>query len=195
MKVLPGYDTVPKGAFAHPSRRKYMTSESMTLYKLMILYMLKQVKFPLTNANFSEFFVGKYTTYFVLQQALSELLESHLLTMESINNSTRYEMTKEGDEALSFFVNKISPGSIEDMNEFIRENKFRMRNEVSTTGEFYRSSHGEIILHCQVLEGRTPLIELNMTIPDEAQAALMANNWKGASQDIYQYVVKRLLEG
>lgn len=172
-----------------------MTSESMTLYKLMILYMLKQVKFPLTNANFSEFFVGKYTTYFVLQQALSELLESHLLTMESINNSTRYEMTKEGDEALSFFVNKISPGSIEDMNEFIRENKFRMRNEVSTTGEFYRSPHGEIILHCQVLEGRTPLIELNMTIPDEAQAALMANNWKGASQDIYQYVVKRLLEG
>ena len=51
-----------------------MLSEPMTLYKLMILYMLKQVKFPLTNSNISDFFVSKeYTTYFIVQQALSEL--------------------------------------------------------------------------------------------------------------------------
>ena len=46
-----------------------MLSEPMTLYKLMILYMLKQVKFPLTNSNISDFFVskeykcGKYKQY------------------------------------------------------------------------------------------------------------------------------------
>ena len=39
-------------------------SEPLTLYKLMILYMLKQVKFPLSNAQISEFFLDKeYTTY------------------------------------------------------------------------------------------------------------------------------------
>ena len=49
-----------------------MLSEPMTLYKLMILYMLKQVKFPLTNSNISDFFVSKeYTTYFIVQQALT----------------------------------------------------------------------------------------------------------------------------
>ena len=79
-----------------------MLSEPMTLYKLMILYMLKQVKFPLTNSNISDFFVSKeYTTYFIVQQALSELLESNLLSVENINNNSRYEMTKEGKEDLS----------------------------------------------------------------------------------------------
>lgn len=39
--------------------------------------MLNQVDFPLTNSQISEFILDKgYTTYFKLQQALSELLES-----------------------------------------------------------------------------------------------------------------------
>ncbi len=57
-----------------------MLSEPMTLYKLMNLYMLKQVNFPLTNAQLSSFFLDReYTTYFTLQQALNELLEAGLI--------------------------------------------------------------------------------------------------------------------
>ena len=52
-----------------------MLSEPMTLYKLMNLYMLKQVNFPLTYAQISDFFLSReYTDYFTLQQALTELL-------------------------------------------------------------------------------------------------------------------------
>ena len=42
-----------------------MLAEPMTLYKLMNLYMLHQVNFPLTNAQLSNFFLDReYTTYF-----------------------------------------------------------------------------------------------------------------------------------
>ena len=61
-----------------------MLSEPMTLYKLMNLYMLKQVNFPLTNAQLSNFFLEReYTTYFTLQQALNELLEAGLVRKET----------------------------------------------------------------------------------------------------------------
>ena len=51
-----------------------MLTEPMTLYKLMNLYMLKQVNFPLSNAQLTSFFTEhEYTTYFTLQQALNEL--------------------------------------------------------------------------------------------------------------------------
>ena len=46
-----------------------MLSEPMTLYKLMNLYMLKQVNFPLTNAQLTDFFLQhEYASYFTLQQ-------------------------------------------------------------------------------------------------------------------------------
>ena len=60
-----------------------MLSEPMTLYKLMNLYMLKQVNFPLTYAQISDFFLSReYTDYFTLQQALTELLEAGLARSE-----------------------------------------------------------------------------------------------------------------
>ena len=45
-------------------------AEAFTLYKLIILYMLDKVDFPLTNSQISEFVLDKgYTDYFKLQQS------------------------------------------------------------------------------------------------------------------------------
>ena len=52
-------------------------AESFKLYKLIVLYMLDKVDFPLTNSQVSEFILDEgYTTYFKLQQAISELAQS-----------------------------------------------------------------------------------------------------------------------
>ena len=67
-----------------------MLAEPMTLYKLMNLYMLHQVNFPLTNAQLSNFFLDReYTTYFTLQQAISELVEAGLIRMATIRNTSQ----------------------------------------------------------------------------------------------------------
>ena len=72
-------------------------AESLTLYKLIILYMLNKVTFPLTNSQLSDFILGQeYTTYFHLQQAINEMLEANLLKVEVIRNSSRYHMTEDG---------------------------------------------------------------------------------------------------
>ena len=45
-------------------------AEASTQYKLIVLYMLDQVDFPLTNTQISNFMLNKdYTTYFTVQQA------------------------------------------------------------------------------------------------------------------------------
>lgn len=171
-----------------------MLSEPMTLYKLMNLYMLKQVNFPLTNAQLSNFFLDhEYTTYFTLQQALNELLEAGLIRMESIHNSTRYEITKEGEDTLTFFGKKISPAIIADIDGYMKENRFRLRNEVGVVSDFYKSTNQDYTVHCEVREGKIPLIELNLSVPDKEQAELMCSRWNDKSQDIYSYVMKKLM--
>ena len=64
-------------------------AEPFTLYKLIILYMLKKVDFPLTNSQISEFVLDEgYTTYFKLQQAISELIASGFVREESTHSRT-----------------------------------------------------------------------------------------------------------
>ena len=86
-----------------------MSEESLTLYKLMILFMLDNLDFPLTNSQLSEFFVNHgYTSYFHLQQAISELVESEFVRTETIRNTTNYHLMESGKEALSMFHTQIS---------------------------------------------------------------------------------------
>ncbi len=171
-----------------------MLSEPMTLYKLMNLYMLKQVNFPLTNAQLTEFFLKhEYATYFTLQQALNELQDSGLIRTESTHNSTRYEITREGEETLNFFGKNISAAIVEDMDNYLKENRFRMRNEVGIVADYYKAVGQDYIVHCEVREGKGTLIDLDISVPDKEQAEQMCARWQDRSQEIYSFVMKTLM--
>lgn len=169
-------------------------SEPITLYKLMVLQMLKKVNFPLSNGQMSEFFLDKgYTNYFTFQQVLNELLEANLIKVETIRNTSRYEMTKEGEEALYYFGNKLSEAIIEDIEQFLKDNKFKLRNETGIVADYYRSTNHDYIVHCEVREGKSLLYEMNISVPTQEQAATMCSNWKENSEAIYAHVMKILM--
>ena len=76
-------------------------AETYTLYKLIVLYMLDKVDFPLTTSQISEFILDKgYTSYFRLQETLSELTDSGLLKVETTHNRTLYHLTENGAETI-----------------------------------------------------------------------------------------------
>lgn len=170
-------------------------SEPLTLYKLMILYMLKQVKFPLTGSQISDFFLLKeYTNYFTLQIALDELTESHLIKSEVTRSTTRYESTREGEETLSFFGKKISAAIIEDIDQYLKENKVRLRDEVGIVSDYYKSTNQDYIVHCAIREGKNTLLEVNISVPDKEQAEHMCSHWSQESQSIYAFMMKNLMK-
>ncbi len=172
-----------------------MAVEPLTLYKLIILYMLNKVNFPLTNSQLTEFFSEKnYTNYFTLQQVINELIDSHLISHESIRNTSYYHITSEGDQTLGFFSNKIPGAIVDDMDMYLIENKYELRNEIGTIADYYSSANSnDYIVHCQVKEGKGTLIELNLSVPTKEEASAMCSHWKDASSEIYKFIMKSLM--
>lgn len=158
--------------------------------------MLNKVNFPLTNAQLTEFFSEKnYTNYFTLQQMINELVDSHLISVETIRNTSYYHITSDGSETLGFFVNKIPGAIVDDMDIYLMENKYELRNEVGTIADYYKATTtDDYIVHCQVKEGQGTLIEMNLSVPSKEVASSMCNQWKDASQDIYKYIMKSLMK-
>ena len=170
-------------------------SETFTLYKLIILYMLSKVDFPLTNAQISDFILNKgYTNYFKLQQALSELSEAELIREETTYNRTLYHLTEDGAQSIQFFKNKISKGIQDDINEFFREKNYDLKNETSVKADYYKNTAGEYSVRCQVLENQEPLIDLALSVPSEKEAEHIAANWQKKNQEIYASLMIQLLE-
>ncbi|MBD9077084.1 MAG: DUF4364 family protein, partial [Clostridium sp.] len=109
------------------------------------------------------------------------------------HSSTRYEITKEGEETLNFFGKNISPAIVEDMDQYLKENKFRLREEVGTTADFYKGTNQDYIVHCEVRENKSVLIRLDLSVPDKDQAEDMCSAWRSKSQEIYFHIMHTLL--
>ncbi len=170
-------------------------SETFTLYKLIVLYMLSKVDFPLTNAQISEFILDKgYTTFFKLQQALSELKDAELIREETVHNRTLYHLTDDGEESIFYFKNKISKPIQDDIDQFLKEKKYDLKNETAIKADYYKNTAGEFSVRCQVTEQQEPLIDLTLSVPTEAEAEKIAANWQKKNQSIYAWLMAQLLE-
>ncbi|BCN29687.1 DUF4364 family protein [Anaeromicropila herbilytica] len=171
-----------------------MSNESLTLYKLIILFILDKVDFAMTNAQISDFILEKeYTNYFNIQQAISELVDSELIIRHTIRNSSHYKITPSGQETLEFFNTKISDAIKKDIEEYLHVNKYTLREEVSTISDYFQSKKDEYMVRCQVKERGTAIIDLSIAVPTEDEAILICNSWKSKSQDVYAYLIRTLM--
>ena len=163
-------------------------AETFTLYKLIVLYMLDRVDFPLTTSQISEFILDKgYTTYF------AELTDSGLLKIELTHNRTLYNLTEEGAATINYFRNKISPEIRQEIDNFINEKKYDLKEEVSVKSDYYLNTNHEYEVKCQILENGSHLIDMTLTVPTQTEAEAIVNNWNRKNQEIYALLLSQLL--
>lgn len=169
-------------------------AQPFTLYKLIILFMLSKVDYPLTNSQISEFILDReYTNYFHLQQALSEMIESSLIEMETIRNTTYYRITEQGRSTLDFFENEISSDIKSDIDMFLTEKGCELREEVSAIADYYKSTVNDYEVRLQLKERRTQLIDMTVSIPTEEAAKAMCQKWGEKCHDVYAQIIEMLL--
>ncbi len=171
-----------------------MESDAITLYKLIILFLLDKVDFPLTNAQIANIILSlNYTNYFNVQYSVSDLLETEFISSDKIGNKTYYKITTTGSETLSFFYNKISPDIQEELTEYLKENQFTLRDEVSTLSEYFETKDKNYIVRLRVIEQGEAIIDLNISVPSKEDAENICNNWREKSQQVYAYILTNLL--
>lgn len=170
-----------------------MTQDPLTLYKLITLYMLDRVTFPLTKAQIGDFILGRdYTNFLTLQQVIAELIDAELIRAKSLRNRTYLEITKEGQNTLSYFGNRINDSIKEDIAAFFAAHEMDMRSESAVRADYYKSTSGEYEAHLAVKERDVTVVDITLSVPDEETAAAICANWQAKSQSVYQLLISQL---
>lgn len=170
-----------------------MNQDPLTLYKLIVLYMLNRVTFPLTKAQVCDFILEKeYTNFMTLQQAISELMDADMIFARSIRNRTHLELTESGRETLDFFHNRISSTIKAEIDSYFIDNEFELKNELSVYSNYYQVPGGEYNSELVVREKDVELINLKLSVPTEGLAVAICDKWESNHEDIYKYVVEKL---
>ncbi len=170
-----------------------MLQNPLTLYKLIVLYMLNRVSFPLTKAQISEFILEKeYTNFLTLQQVIDELAEANMIDSHTVRNRTLLSITDEGCETLQYFENHISETIKEEIHNYLTQKEYSLREEISVLGNYYKATSGEYEAHLIAKERDITLIDLTLSVPSQEMAATLCENWQTKNQDIYQYIIEQL---
>ncbi len=175
-------------------------TEPFKICKIIILYMLDQVDFPLSNSQISDFILnGEYTNYFTLQQCIAELLDSEFIRAENQQARTFYHLTDEGRESLEFFKNDISPDILADVDVYLKDKDYELKSQAQVRAEYYETTREdettthEFAVRCQVIEQNVPIIDLTIKVPSESEAKTVAENWENKNQEIYARIMAELL--
>lgn len=165
-----------------------------TVYKLIILYMLRNSSSPITNSEISEFILDReYTNYFHLQQALSELEETELIEKRTISNTSYYYLTEDGKNTLTYFENDISQDIRTEVLQYLAARGASAKNQVKAPADYYINNQGEYVVHLQLLQKGASVIDLSLAAPSLTAAKAMCKQWPKKYEEIYAKIMEGLL--
>lgn len=167
--------------------------EDFTINKLIILYLLSQVKIPLSLSQITQIILERgYTNYFSLQQYLNELQKSKFITTSKQNNASFFEITDKGTETLNFFSSRIPDFTRKELDQFIEGNWRQLRSELDIHAEYTPNKFNEYIVNCKVIENNSPLIELSVSVGSKKQAIELCNKWEADASNLYSEILQIL---
>ena len=165
--------------------------------KLILLYLVAKMGIPLSNSEICQFALEKnYMDYFSIQQYLSELEESGFLDKSKDNNITRYTITEDGSDVLSYFIKHISEYAKNDIAQYVHENGKRIKAEFEITANYFLEMNNEYLVKCGLYDtDGINLMEVSVMVPTKEQARKICQNWKGNVNRLYGGILQTLITG
>ena len=155
-----------------------------TTYKLIILYMLQNSDGDLTNSQITDFILDrKYTNYFQLQQAVSELVEADLVEMSSQSNRSYYRLTS---KELSSDIKKA-------VEEYLNSLHCKIEEHLLTPADYYPTKEGSYSVRLRIIESGVSIVDLSINVPNLASPQSVCESWPYKYQNVYDKIMEELL--
>lgn len=171
-----------------------MDNESITIYKLIILYALGKVNTPLPPGIISDYITGQgYTNFFNVQNAFGELLKANLIAEDATYHLSYYKLTDAGRATLESFGTRLSKDIREELDDYLTRNRYEIINETSLVSDYRKAADGNYLSTCTLREGNQILFELTLNVAKEEDAIRVCENWRQKSSELYQSAMQTLL--
>lgn len=171
----------------------YENSTELAENKLLVLYVIKSLKQPITNTQLTEIILeNNFINYFTLQQYISELISSEFLKYVLVNDKNLIDITEKGINVLSFFTDRISPIKKKIIDDYLLTIIDSIKKELTIHSDYTLEKNDSFLVDLQALEDESLLMELKVSVPSKKQAVSLCNRWKENPSEIYTKIINTL---
>ncbi len=155
--------------------------------KLIILHLVQKMGISLSNSEICQFLLNnEYMDYFSAQQYLAELVDANWLEKTKEHNNTRYVITDDGEDVISYFKKYINDNVKDEIALYVKENSKRIRDEYAVTANYFPEHSGDYLVKCGLCDdsGMT-LMQINVSVVSKQQAQQICKNWRKNVNHLY----------
>jgi len=170
-------------------------TEELAQNKMLLLYIIDKSSIPLTNSQISEFVLeNNYMNYFLIQQFLSELVESKFIEFSDLEKQETYSILQKGELTLKYFEDRIPKSIKEDIDNTLKLKELEFKKEAQVIGDYFKKNNNEYIVNLKLIENGTSLFNLCLNVVSKEQAKMICKEWKENPDIIYQDIFNILLK-
>lgn len=162
--------------------------------KLLLLYIFDKFEVAITNNQITDFIMeSELLNYFVLQQFLSELVDTSLLEYSNNEEHYYYLITEKGKDTLNYFKDRLSKKLLSKIDQSIDNKRKVLLKETQISANYKKKSKNDYLVELKVVENDITLIDLKLDVVSNKHAKVICDNWKNKAQDIYGEIIKLLI--
>jgi predicted transcriptional regulator len=163
--------------------------------KLLVLYILEQIKLPISNNQLTQIILeNNFINYFTLQQYISELQAAGFINLMETDGKSRIIISSNGKKVLSLFKDRISPVKITYIELYLKGHIESIKKEITVTADYTIEKNNSFIVNLRAIENDSILIDLKINVPTNNQAKKLCSKWKSNSSQLYNDIIQLLLK-
>lgn len=168
-------------------------SKELAESKLIILYILDKIKFPIENKKITQIILEEnLISYFSLQGYLSELINSDFISVIEEENKRRLTISENGKKVLVLFQNRINFRKKDYIDSYLQNQLDNIRKDITISAEYTIEEGENFIVNLKAYEGKLVLIDIKLSVATNKQAREICNLWKENSSTAYKDIIKLL---
>ena len=161
--------------------------------KLLLLYFFSRVP---DGLNYEELvrvnMDQEWMLPFDMQQILLELQEGDYVQIRSIAEDNYYRISAPGLEILRMYDQRIPLSIRTYIDEYTLSNRIRFEQEMEISADYRQKSQIDYAVELSLNEYYTPLLQVNISAPDEGSAKQIVRRFKQQAPGIYAAIIAQL---
>jgi predicted transcriptional regulator len=163
--------------------------------KLLLLYIFEKIKLPISNSQITQIILeNNFINYFTLHQYISELVASNFLEQKSSETKPRLVITENGSKVLTMFKERLSKNKVELIDSYLKKHLDNIKKDITVSADYTIEGDNNYIVNLRAMENNTLLVNLKLNVPSNKQAKEICSKWKSNSSEIYNKLVKLLVD-
>lgn len=168
-------------------------SKELAENKLIILYILDKIKFPIENKKLTQIILEEnLISYFSLQGYITELIGADFISIIEEENKKRLTLSEKGKKVLSLFQNRINFRKKDSIDSYLQNQLENIRKDITISAEYTIEKGENFIVNLKAYEDKIVLIDIKLSVASNKQAREICNLWRENSSSTYSEIIKLL---